>query len=50
MRVWMTAQAVQQEVLEVRTKFRDEGFPNALRIDVTREMKRAEVVAASDAE
>lgn len=46
----MTAEATQREILEVWAKFRDEGFPDAVRIDVTREMKSAEVIAGSDAE
>ena len=46
----MTAQAIRQEILKVWAEFRDEGFSDANRVDVTREMKRADVMAASDAE
>lgn len=45
----MTAEAIQQEIRAVWAEIRDARFPNASRIDVTREMKRAELIAASDA-
>jgi hypothetical protein len=45
----MTADAIQQEIHDVWAEIRDKDFPGANRIDVTREMKRAELIAASDA-
>ena len=46
----MTANAIRQEILDVWVEVRNSGFPDADRVDVTREMKRAAMKAASDAE
>ncbi len=46
----MTADAIRREILDVWVEVKNSGFPNADRVDVVQQVKRAEMVATSEAE